>query len=348
MPLCCHWPRLFNFTTLIVTLRTKAKKFSFTNALATLAITLATLSCRDAWPLTLFLALGILPVLMELKQRKKSSRVFLIHMITFLLLLVSGLLLVQSAKEEGTIRMAGICLIALAVLLRSGVAPIHCWLPDLFEKASFGSSLLFVMPMLGAYASMRLLVPIAPDWMLQTIAVLSLATAVYASGMALIQREARRMFCFLFLSHSSLVLVGLETATPLGLAGALCVWLSIGLAMTGFGLMLRCVEARTGRLTLDRFHGLYDHMPSLAAFFLLTGLASVGFPGTIGFIATELLVDATVHVSRSEDRFWSSPRLSTACVSCKLIFASLPAPNTTPPFHSKRSHLNDLRHCCSR
>jgi NADH-quinone oxidoreductase subunit M len=115
--------------------------------------------------------------------------------------------------------------------------------------------------------------------------------------MALVQREVRRFFCFLFLSHSSLALVGLEIATPIGLTGGLCVWLSVGLSLAGFGLTLRALESRTGRLSLADYHGLYEKMPRLAAFFLLTGLASIGFPGTIGFVATELLVDGAVSVS---------------------------------------------------
>ncbi len=67
--------------------------------------------------------------------------------------------------------------------------------------------------------------------------------------------------------------------------------------MTGFGLTLRSVEARTGRLLLTEYRGLGDLMPQLAACFLLTGLASVGFPGTSGFIATELLVEAAIDNS---------------------------------------------------
>jgi NADH-quinone oxidoreductase subunit M len=92
------------------------------------------------------------------------------------------------------------------------------------------------------------------------------------------------------------VLVGLEIRTPIGLAGAFSVWLSVGLALGGFGLTLRAIEARIGRLSLTEYHGLYDQMPTLAAFFLLTGLASVGFPGTFGFVGTELLVEGAVQV----------------------------------------------------
>jgi NADH-quinone oxidoreductase subunit M len=183
------------------------------------------------------------------------------------------------------------------VMIRSGVAPLHCWMTDLFENTTFGTALLYVTPMAGAYAAVRLVLPIAPDWALQSIALLSLATAIYAAGMALVQRESLRFFCYLFLSNSSLVLVGLEVATPISLTGGLCVWLSVGLSLSGLGLTLRALEARTGRLSLADYHGLYEHMPSLAVFFLLTGLASIGFPGTVGFVGAELLVEGAVGVN---------------------------------------------------
>jgi NADH-quinone oxidoreductase subunit M len=113
--------------------------------------------------------------------------------------------------------------------------------------------------------------------------------------MALVQHDARRFFCYLFLSHSALVLVGLEAVTPIGLTGALCVWLTVGMSLGGLGLTLRALEARRGRLSLTSFQGMYDHTPDLAVCFLLTGLASVGFPGMAGFVGAELLVDGVVE-----------------------------------------------------
>jgi NADH-quinone oxidoreductase subunit M len=50
-------------------------------------------------------------------------------------------------------------------------------------------------------------------------------------------------------------------------------------------------------LDLTEFHGLYEHSPALAVCFLITGLASVGFPGTLGFVATEMLVDGAIGVN---------------------------------------------------
>lgn len=282
--------------TVISTLRTKVNRFSFGWTLASLAILQATLSCREPWMLVVLLSLATIPPWIELRSRKRGTRVYTIHMSLFVGLLVMGQLMSQIGSAESLLGLAGLALIGLAALLRTGIVPLHCWMTDLFEKATFGTALLYVTPMTGAYAMMRMVVPTAPDWTLQSIAIVSLITAVYAGAMALVQHEARRFFCYLFVSHSSLVLVGMELVTPIGLAGALCVWLSVGLSLAGFGLSLRCVESRTGRITLDQFLGLYEHVPTLAALFLLTGLASIGFPGTVGFIGTELLIEGAVIV----------------------------------------------------
>src|SRR5262249_4752482 len=91
---------------------------------------------------------------------------------------------------------------------------------------------------------------------------------------------------------------GLELHTPISLTGALALWISVALSLAGFGLTLRALEARFGRMSLADYHGLYEHTPALAVCFLLTGLASVGFPGTLGFVATEILVGGAREASR--------------------------------------------------
>ncbi|MGE3776003.1 MAG: proton-conducting transporter membrane subunit [Pirellulaceae bacterium] len=287
---------LLYLLTSVATMKTKVRRVSFAWTLVSEAILLATLACKDpAWVIGL-LAAGTVPPWVELRRRKKPTNVYVLHMALFVALMVAGWGLVSNAEPGSVPSMVGIAMLIAAALLRSGIIPVHCWMTDLFEHASFGTALLYVTPMVGAYAAVRLVLPIAPAWALRSIALMSLITAVYAAGMALVQREARRFFCYLFLSHSSLVLVGLEVATPIGMTGALCVWLSVGLALAGFGLTLRALEARTGRVSLADFHGLYEHTPTLAALFLLTGLASVGFPGTFGFVGTELLIDGAVQV----------------------------------------------------
>ncbi|MEW4486550.1 proton-conducting transporter membrane subunit [Thalassoglobus sp. JC818] len=284
------------FSIVVTTLRTKVNRFSFGWTLLSESILMATLACRTPWLLIGLLAAAVIPPWVELRQRGECTRVYLIHMGKFVALLVTGQLLVDVSSGSVGLSIVGGCLLTGGALIRNGTFPLHCWMTDLFEKATFGTAILFVIPMTGAYAVMRLVFPIAPSWALQSIAMISLITAFYAACMSTVQQDARRFFCFLFLSNSALVLVGLEMVTPVGLTGALCVWISVGISLLGLGLILRCVEARIGRLKLNRFHGLSEQTPYLAGTFLLTGLASIGFPGTIGFIGAELLVEGAVDV----------------------------------------------------
>ena len=137
------------------------------------------------------------------------------------------------------------------------------------------------------------------EWALEAFGIIALLTAVYAAGMGLVQTDVRKFLAYFLVSHSAMVLVGLGLHTPLAVTGALVMWLTLALSVTGMGLTLRAVEARIGSLALTSYLGLYEQMPALAVSFLITGLAAVGFPGTSGFVAIELLVDEAVgaHVA---------------------------------------------------
>src|SRR4029453_717363 len=193
---------LLYLLTTIATLRTKIRRFSFSATLAAEAIVLATLSCQAPWGVILLLALGVIPPYLELRERGKPTPVFALHMGLCVVALPLGWAGIQWSGTQSPPVWA-IALLALGILIRSGIAPFHCWVTDLFENATFGRALLFVTPMIGAYAAVRLFLPIAPDWMLRTVGILALFTALYSAGMALTQREARRFFCYIFLSHSA-------------------------------------------------------------------------------------------------------------------------------------------------
>lgn len=283
------------FLTTLTTLGTKVRRFSFASTLISEAIMLAIFSCKEPWLVIALLAAGTVPPWLELRSRGQPTRVYSLYMFAYVALMIAGWTEVEIEGDGRVHSLWAVVPLLGAILIRGGIAPFHVWLTDLFERATLGTAVLFAAPLTGAYATTRLVLPIAPDWVLRSMGLISLVTAVYAAGMSLVQRDARRFFCFLFLSHSALVFVGLEVVTPIGLTGALCVWFSVVLSLGGFGLTLRALEARRGRLSLVEFQGLYEHAPALAVCFLLTGLASVGFPGTVGFIGSELLVDGAVE-----------------------------------------------------
>jgi NADH-quinone oxidoreductase subunit M len=279
--------------TALATLRTKVPRFSFSTMLLGESLALAMFSAIDPWVIIMLLiASSVLPCL-ELRSRGRPTRLYAISMIASSLLLIVGWYLVD---REGRHPQSFWVLLPLllGVSIRCRIFPFQTWLTDLYENATFGTALLMSTPLAGAYAALRLVVPYAPEASLRWLGLGSLLTAVLASALSMVQKDSRRFFCCMVISHTAMVLIGLEVATPIGLTGALCVWLSAGLSLGGFGLTLRALEARRGRLKLTHFQGLYEHAPSLAICFLLTGLGCVGFPGTIGFIGTEMLIDGAV------------------------------------------------------
>lgn len=288
---------LLHFLTVLATGGGKTARLSVPLLLLGESLRLSVFAVKSPWAIIVFLSLATVPPYFELARRGKRTRVYAVHMILFVVLLALGWALVEDDLPIH-LQPAVACIpLLLAVLLRSGVVPGHLWVPDLFENATFATALLHATPIAGVYAAVRLVVPVCPEWVLSSVAVLSLVTAVYAAGLAVVQTDARRFFAYLFVSHAAMVLVGLELNTPVSLTGALCLWFSVALSLAGLGLTLRAVEARVGRISLAEYRGLYNHSPALAVCFLMTGLGSVGFPGTLGFVAAEMLAGGAVGAS---------------------------------------------------
>ena len=76
-------------------------------------------------------------------------------------------------------------------------------------------------------------------------------TAAYGASLALVQRDVRGLVGTLAMSQSALVLAGLAGTLPLELCGALAIWISSGLALTGIGLVAWSLESRSGSVRLE-------------------------------------------------------------------------------------------------
>jgi NADH-quinone oxidoreductase subunit M len=283
---------LLHLLTAATTSRQKAERFAPARFLLALSLRLAAFAAMHPWPLVPLLVAAVVPAYFDLRSRGQPTRVYVVHMAAFAVLLFLGWGVSAAGQKE-----AGAVLFVLAALVRGGVLPAHVWVSDLFTNGSLNSALLSVGPLVGVYAAVRLAVPDAPEWVLPVVAVLSLVTAVYSAGLAVVQTDLRRFVAHLFVSFSSLVFVGLEVHTAESSVGALALWFSLMLSASGLGLVVRAVEDRYGRLPLDAYHGLYQRSPLLAVGFLVCGLACVGFPGTVGFVSAELLVDGTLHAN---------------------------------------------------
>jgi NADH-quinone oxidoreductase subunit M len=265
-------------------------------AIATL-ITLASFLTESAVVLLMLSVASVWAFMSALADpaHRRQRRIVGVYLGCSTLLFGIGIALLIGPGARGTtVETAGLWLIAIAALIRKGIVPFHAWVPEVFDHGRLGPAILFNAPQLGAYMTVVLIVPRASPDLLRVIAILALGTAVYGAALALVQTSARRACGYLFMSQSALVMAGLDCTSVSALAGGLLVWLSAGLAFAGLARAVLVLEARRGRLDLTTYHGGYERMPLLAISFLAMGLACTGFPGTLGFVGQELLVDGAV------------------------------------------------------
>lgn len=186
----------------------------------------------------------------------------------------------------------------LAVLLRKGVFPFHSWVASSAEGGDLLKTVSFTNTHLGAFLIARLAIPLLPlasAEALRGLTDLALLTALVASLMAVVETSPRRLIALLAVSQSSFILTGIGSGTLEGITGAMVYWVVVGLATTTIFLVLRMIEVRTPEpLTLGSHHGLGTKAPRLAVFFLVSALALVGLPGTLGFCAEDLLLHGTM------------------------------------------------------
>lgn len=199
-------------------------------------------------------------------------------------------------RAHGTTGAVGGWLVAAAVMIRKGLVPFHSWYPALYTGGPLASALAATMPQVASYTAVRLLVGhadgVGPE--LLFLANAALVTAVYGSALAVVQRDARGLVGHLAMSQSAMVLAGIAATEPMELVGALAVWVSSGLALTGMGLVVWALESRAGRISIETLQGRFADAPALASFFLLFGLASLGFPGTLSFVADDLIISGAL------------------------------------------------------
>jgi NADH-quinone oxidoreductase subunit M len=231
---------------------------------------------------------------------RTAARVFAVYMTAALLSMAAGTAMLVAdppwERSSGAVGIAGGWLVAVAVMIRKGIVPFHSWYPALFSGAPMSTALRATQPQVAAYTAVRLLVGHADGvpHELEVLSVLALVTAVYGAALALAQRDLRGFIGALAMSQSALVLAGLSGTLPMELTGAFCIWISGGLALTGIGLVTWALESRAGDIPLDTLQGRFWDAPALAAFFLLFGMASIGFPGTLSFVADDLIVSGSL------------------------------------------------------
>ncbi len=182
-------------------------------------------------------------------------------------------------------------LVAAASMVRMAVFPGQRWLIELVRGGLTPRAIMLFGPLPGAYLLLRfgVMFPDAFAADLPWLAAIGLVSALYFAFVSMGQEDQREGAIFLVLSQVSLVFLGLAEADTLSVDGALVLWIAQGVAGTGLILCASAVRSRRGPVRLARFHGLVRGLPHLSVVYFLFGIGVVGFPGTLTFIAEDLI-----------------------------------------------------------
>lgn len=219
----------------------------------------------------------------------RTERLFATYHAPSAILFALGPILIGSGAQ-----FAGATVLIIAISIRESIFPLHSWFPRFVQRAPMGIVVAFAAPQLGVYAHLELLLGGIPEALAHWVAPFAAVTAVLAAGMGVAQLDARRALAYLIISQTGLVAFGLENESEVAISGAVLTWQVLALATSGFAMTLAALEGRRGKLSLKAPGGNFARTPKLAVAFLFFGLASVGFPLTMGFVAEDLLVQGSI------------------------------------------------------
>ena len=180
--------------------------------------------------------------------------------------------------------------------------PVHTWLPDAHVEAPTAGSVILagVLLKFGGYGFLRFslpMFPIASADFTPFIFGLSVIAIIYTSLVALAQEDMKKLIAYSSVAHMGFVTMGCFAANRQGIEGAIFQMLSHGVVSAALFLVVGIVYDRIHSREISAYGGLVHRMPFYAFIFMVFMLASVGLPGTSGFVGEFLILIGTFQVN---------------------------------------------------
>lgn len=173
--------------------------------------------------------------------------------------------------------------------------PVHTWLPDAHVQAPTAGSVILagVLLKFGGYGFLRFSLPMFPDASLYFTPLmysLSIIAVIYTSLVALVQHDMKKLIAYSSIAHMGFVTAGTFSMTIQGVEGAIYQMLSHGVVSAALFLLVGVIYDRLHTREISAYGGLVHRMPSYALVFMVFMMASVGLPGTGGFVGEFLVL----------------------------------------------------------
>lgn len=176
-----------------------------------------------------------------------------------------------------------------AFAVKTPMWPFHTWLPFAHVEAPTAGSVMLagVMLKMGGYGLIRCNLQMLPVGSLNfsnLVFVMSIGAIIYTSLVALVQTDMKKMIAYSSVAHMGYVSMGIFAGNAQGLDGAMFQMLSHTVVSAALFLCIGVVYNRLHTREIARYGGMAHNMPKYATVFIIFMFASVGLPGTSGFI----------------------------------------------------------------
>ena len=173
--------------------------------------------------------------------------------------------------------------------------PFHTWLPDAHVEAPTAGSVILagVLLKLAGYGFIRFSITMFPDashYFAPMIYALSIIAIIFTSLIALVQEDMKKLIAYSSVAHMGFVTLGIFTFTIQGIEGAIIQMISHGIVSAALFLCVGVVYDRIHTREIERYGGLVNRMPLYSFSFMIFILASLGLPGTSGFVGEFLVL----------------------------------------------------------
>ena len=192
--------------------------------------------------------------------------------------------------------------------------PVHTWLPDAHVEAPTAGSVILagVLLKMGGYGFLRFNIPMLPEateFFTPLMYTLSVIAVIYTSLVALAQEDMKKLIAYSSVAHMGFVTIGMFTLNQQGVEGSIFQMLSHGIVSGALFLCVGVVYDRLHTREIARYGGLVHNMPKYAVVFAFMTMASVGLPGTSGFVGEFLVL-----LGAFQDNTWVAALAATGLI----------------------------------
>ena len=193
-------------------------------------------------------------------------------------------------------------LIFIAFAIKMPIFPFHTWQPNTYVNAPTQGTMLLagIMLKMGTFGVIKWLLPIVPlalDKWGSTAIALSVIGIVYASCIAIAQKDFKRLIAYSSIAHVGLISAGILSANQQGVQGAIMQMLAHGVNVVGLFFIADILLRHTGTNEINKLGGIRNINPNFAVLFLIILLGSVALPLTNGFVGEFLLINGVYQFS---------------------------------------------------